>query len=74
MSANRENTCEGVKFPNSVEYELTLETTPMFCDRADSRSTHSVQVLFIGFGAVAVNISVQCSCPCESNRVSDPEY
>ena len=70
ISSTRADTCENVVFPNRVTYELSFEATPSFCDRSDSDLVHPVQVLFIGFGVVSINVSVQCSCLCESNRVS----
>ena len=54
---------------DTVTYNVTISAHPDICNRDDIKSTISSQILFIGFGAVQLNLSVLCSCPCETNKV-----
>lgn len=69
LANNTKDTCENVSYPNSVTYQVSVSVTPEYCDGYDSRDT-AAQLLYIGFGDMTINISVLCSCDCESDRVS----
>ena len=61
--------CVGVSYPNSVSYQVSVLVTPEYVDRHGS-SHISAQLLYIGFGEVAIDIFVPDSCDCEADKVS----
>ena len=67
------DTCTGVVFPNTVEYNVTVSLSYDYCLRDYANSTHQIELLYIGFGDVQINITGICSCECASSKVSDKQ-
>lgn len=57
--------CEDVVFPEAVDYLVQVSATPEACSVLGSQSI-SAQIQFIGFGNVAINVSLACDCGCDN--------
>ena len=56
--------------PNRVQYGVTLELSSDYCRRSlTGGESHLLNIQFIGFGDVIVNVSGICSCGCEADQV-----
>ena len=62
LSANSTDTCQGVVFPNSVTYQMSVSASPEACIQLSGRLPLTAQLQFIGFGSVDVSINLLCDC------------
>jgi len=53
-----------------VNYTVTVEVTPEAC-KAYPEGNVSVDVQFVGFGKVTINIDLLCTCNCSADEVVD---
>lgn len=66
LSENTVDVCQGIVFPNSITYQLSISATPEACTQLADRLPLTAQLQFIGFGSVDVNISLLCDCNCDA--------
>ena len=64
LRSDTSDICAQVVFPDNVNYTVDISVDRSFCERNDKNSTFLSQILFIGYGAVDIEIVVNCDCDC----------
>ncbi|XP_065903728.1 integrin beta-2-like [Dysidea avara] len=66
---NTVNICRNVSTPDNVNYTVMVQVHPEACAAYPSGSV-SVDVRFVGFGKVTLDIDLLCTCDCTDNTES----